>query len=183
MQMFQRCVVSVVAVGLAASMSGTATAQETKPMGLSVRVGIFMPTQSEARDLGSNWFSGGLEYKIKDLGFGIGDPSASTSLTVSVDFMGKGQFQHVPVLVNYVGRRNEIYWTVGAGVGLVRADEVVSIGLPVMRETKSSTSFAYQFGVGYDFQQGRSPVFIEARYFGSGKNAVNGLGIFLGMRL
>lgn len=183
MQILQRWVVSVAAIGVGTLMAASASAQETKPMGVSVRVGLFMPSQIDAREQGSRWFAGGVEFKLKDLGFGIGDPGSSTSLTASVDYTGKGPFQHVPVLVNFVGRRNEVFWTVGVGVGLVRTEEVRSVGPPEILETRSATSFAYQFGIGYDFQQGRNPVFVEARYVGSGKSVLNGLGLFVGMRL
>ena len=181
--MLQRWFVGVAAIGVALSMSPSAGAQESKPIGLSIRAGIFMPSQSEARDEGKNWIGGGLEFKLRDLGFGIADPGASTSLTASVDFMGMGPFQHIPVMVNYVGRRNEVYWTVGAGIGFVRDEEITSIGPPAIRESRNSTALAYQFGLGYDFQRGRNAVFVEARYIGSGKSVVNGLGLFVGMRL
>ncbi len=48
-------------------LSAVAPAQETQPIGLSIRAGGFFPSNSDARDEADVWFAAGLEYKLKDL--------------------------------------------------------------------------------------------------------------------
>ena len=59
--------VAALAVVAAAFIVTPAQAQEIKPMGLSVRAGIFLPQKDLAKNAGKQWFSGGVEYKLGDL--------------------------------------------------------------------------------------------------------------------
>jgi hypothetical protein len=151
-----------------------AFAQETRPVGLSARAGVFLPTASAARNQSDAWFAGGLEYRIQEMRLGTMDAGTASHLALSVDFYGSGDFRHTPVLANYVVRQNEFFYSVGAGVGIGRVQ--------VSQGSESRTRFAYQVGVGYDFQRGQNPMFIEAKYFGSAESELNGIGLYVGIR-
>ncbi len=150
-----------------------AIAQQTKPMGLSVRIGLFFPSSAGAKAAGKNWFGGGLEYKLGDLNYGA-QKGAATSYSISIDSFSKGNYSNTPILVNYVSRTENIYYKVGAGISMLK--------YPVVGGTESKSQFGYQFALGYDFNKGNMPYFAEVVWFGSTKSDVNGLGIFGGIR-
>lgn len=160
---------------LLAGVVANAGAQETKPINLSLRAGLFFPSDGDARDEGNTWFAIGAEYKLKDLHFGEYQPGYSAALTLSLDNYGKGDFYNTPLMLNYVGRINQFYYTTGAGVGWTE--------IPGVGKSKTDNLFAYSLGFGYDFQHGSLPVFIEARYWGSTETKLNGFGVYLGVRL
>lgn len=153
----------------------SATAQESKPLGLSVRAGLFWPSERFTRDNSSDqWFAFGLEYKLKDLQVpGVGGQSGN-HLSVSIDYFNRSDFSNLPVLVNYTGRFNQFYYVVGAGVGFTKKEKPLG-------GTQSNTAFAYQTGIGYEFGS-RTPVFIEAKYIGSSQSKLSGVGLFGGVR-
>jgi hypothetical protein len=62
-----------------------AFAQDSKPVGLSLRAGLFVPTDRGVRDVADSWFAGGLDYKLRDM------PRASgqmNSFCLSLEFAG-----------------------------------------------------------------------------------------------
>jgi hypothetical protein len=154
------------------AFAGAAQAQETKPIGLSIRAGLFFPSNGDARDAeGSSWFAGGLELKVKDVNWsGMGE-GYTGHLSVSLDTIGKGDIRNIPLLLNYVGRRNEWFYSAGLGADFssFNGDDRTRIG--------------YQVGAGYDFQQGKTPFFVEAKYWGTSKSQFNGFGVYAGIRL
>lgn len=162
----------LIVTAAAAIVAVSAFAQETKPVGLSVRAGVFFPSDSATKTATSKtWFTGGVDYKLKNgLPMGTMGTGNAGELSLSVDYFQKGDFRSVPVLVNWTGGQGEIFYSVGAGIGFNK--------LP--GENKSA--FAYAAAVGYNFQQGKSPLFIEGRYYGSSKNELRGFGIQLGFR-
>lgn len=165
--------IGVLAVGAASS----ALAQETKPVGLSVRAGIFFPSSSAGRDVGKSWFGGGADFKIRDMSLGtVGANSSSADLTVSLDYYGKGNASTVPVLLNFVGHNNEMYYTVGAGVGFNRLPNGGG-------GTDNNARLSYQFGIGYNFQQSHTPLFVEARYWGNAQSDLNGVAVYVGIHI
>lgn len=159
----------------ALTASGLVHAQETKPIGLSARVGIFWPSAEDARRSGKNWFIGGLEYKLGSLRTGMMDPGFNSYYTVSADYYSKNDFRAVPILLNFVGRRDQWYYTAGVGIAPTKAR------LNTLR-TRNSTEFAYQIGVGYDFVKGATPVFVELKWLGNGKSKLNGFATMVGVR-
>jgi hypothetical protein len=166
----------IAALFIAATCLGAlASAQETKPVGLSLRAGAFFPSDSAARSEADAWFAFGVEFKLKDLHFGVEQAGYSSSLSLSVDGMGKGDYKLTPLLANYVGRVNQFYYTGGVGVAFTE--------IPVGLGSSSDTLFAYSLAVGYDFQQAHLPVFIEGRYFGSTETKLNGFVAYIGVRL
>lgn len=158
---------------VAASLIVTpALAEYSKPVGLSVRAGIFL-AQGRAEDAeGQNWFTIGGEYKLGDLGFK--DGGYSTHYTVSLDYYGKGGFSSLPLLVNYVSRTPNFYYSVGAGV----ASTHVNFG----GNSSTDVEFAYQLSIGKDFVRSNMPVFVELRYFGNNKTDMNGFSLVGGIR-
>ena len=169
--------IMLAAVGLvAASITTSALAQESKPIGLSIRGGAFWPGSNAAQAEGKTWLAAGAEFRLQNLNFGMASPGTSSYLSVSVDYMGTGDFRSMPVLLNYVGRNNEFYYTAGAGYTFGRH----VIAGPTVED---KNTFAYCLGVGYDFARGTMPFFVEGRYFGSSESDFNGFGVYLGVRL
>ena len=46
----------------------------------------------------------------------------------------------------------------------------------------SDTLFSWSLGVGYNFQQGKSPTFVEAKFFGTDQSEANGISVAVGVR-
>jgi len=166
----------LVAIGLIAVCAIPAFGQESKPVGLSVRAGVFFPTNSDAIDAGRTWFVGGAEYKLSSFSLGNKGADSSGSYSISADYYDKGSISNIPVLLNWVGRNNEVFYSVGVGVGFNR-DPNGGGG------TESKTRLAGQVGIGYDFMQGRSPLFLEAKYFINQESVLNGFGVYVGIHL
>ena len=156
-------------IAVLAGAAATASADEVKPVGLSVRAGLFLPSDSAARDAGSSWFAFGAEFKLRDLVLkGSKNPA---ELSLSVDYTNKGTFRALPVTLNYTTHRGDLYFTAGAGVSFTQTD------------TSNTSKFAYVAGLGVDFSKGSNPVFLEVRYFGNEESRINGFGVFVGTRL
>ena len=163
---------SLLAIGAASQ----ASAQYNKPIGLSVRIGLFYPSNGDARDAeGQGWFAGGLEYKGGDLKFNSTNPKQSAMWTASLDYYGKGSFSQVPVLLNYVAHSDAFYWTGGAGIGFGRVPRTGG-------GSTTDTEFAFQVGVGYDFVKSQMPLFVEIKYWGSSESKVTGFAFYGGFR-
>lgn len=161
---------------LALGIAGNAAAQYQKPLGASIRVGVFYPSNGDARDVeGQGWFAGGIEYKLRDLHFGMGDSKYSASLTASLDYYGKGSFTNIPLLLNYVGRMDSFYYVGGAGVGFGRIPSALG-------GSTNDTEFAFRLGIGYDFVKMTTPFFLEVNYFGGSESRLAGFGIYGGVR-
>lgn len=173
--MNRRIMLAALGLAAASAISTSAIAQESKPMGLSLRVGGFFPTSDAARNENNTWVAVGAEFKLQDLNFGMKSPGMSNHLTFSVDYMGSGDFRSVPVLVNWVGRNNEFYWTAGAGMTFGRHE--------ITGGTEDRNTFAYSAGLGWDFSSGRTPFFVEGRFWGASESDFNGFGVYVGVRL
>ncbi len=151
-------------------------AQYTKPIGMSMRIGLFYPSNGDARTVeGQGWFSGGLEYKMANVHFDSSKPNQSASWSLSLDYYGKGSYSNAPLLANYVFRNEQIYLSGGAGIGF---GHVPATG----GGSKTDTEFAFQLSVGYDFVKAQTPLFVELRYFGSSESKLTGFGIYGGIR-
>jgi hypothetical protein len=152
-------------------MAVPAAAQTTKPVGLSLRAGIGFPTASGSRR--DMLFAVGAEFKVSDANLGMADKSANGHISLSADYLGKSSSYAIPVLLNYVGMNNEFFYSAGAGISF---DHSGNGG-------DNKGNFGYQVGLGYNFQQSQTPVFLEAKYFGSSKSEFNAIGVYLGVRL
>lgn len=174
--MKRRILFGALAIVAANALVAVAVAQETKPANVSLRAGVFFPSKGETRDIGKSFFAGGIEFKFRDIATGSTDPAYTGALSLSLDYYGRNRFSAVPVLLNYVGRSNQFFYSVGAGVSFIHAD--FRTGRDFNR-----TRFGYQLGLGYDFKTtGANPFFVEAKYFGSSETAANGFGLYLGVR-
>ena len=171
MKKFSTILLVVLSCGLAA----TALGQYKKPSGVSIRGGMFFPSAAAAQAAGHTWFGVGLDYKLRDLGYAAGMSGFDRSYSISIDYYGKGDYSNVPVMMNYVARGDRFYYGAGAGLGFAQTPDGSG-------GTKTNTEFVYQLSLGMDFQQGMTPVFVEARFFGSAESLVNGFGVYAGMR-
>jgi hypothetical protein len=147
-----------------------ASAQSSTPSGLSLKAGILWPTDSAVRNSTSNtWFTVGAEFRFKDMP--VTDPKTKSHLSVSVDYANHSSVSVIPVLLNYVGEQDQTYYMVGLGWAFLHA--------PGTDESK----FAYQAGFGYNFDnQGKTPLFVEARYIGTSESRANAVIVDLGVR-
>lgn len=161
------------AVAAAFGLLAQTFAQESKPLNLSFKLGNFKPQFSGARSDEDKWPAFGIETRFKNLGVSTSNPGTSTYLTISVESAGSGDWRTTPLMLNLVARTNELYLFGGAGVAFSEEP----------RES-DSTRIGFQVGAGWDFLQGKTPLFVEAKYFVTTKNDhFNGYGIYLGVRL
>lgn len=159
---------------LAFGLTSTSQAQYSKPYGMSFRAGLFLTGDGDARNReGRNWIALGLEYKLKDVKFGNVGNNASYS--VSMDYYGKGGYSNVPITFNYIGRQDSFYYSAGIGVGFARVPDAFG-------GSDTTTEFAYQLSVGYDFNRGQTPFFAEVRFYGSNETQLNGFALMGGVR-
>ncbi len=168
----------ILATALAAivvSAAVPALAQENKPVGLSLRGGVFLPTNSVTRDsTGNMWVGFGADYKVLSLKSNSNTNVADLSL--SFDYFGKGSLRHVPLLLNYQVSSGHIFYEAGGGIGFAK--------VPNGDVFDDRVRFAYQAGVGFNFSNSSTtPVFVEAKYIGSARSELNGFGLYLGVRL
>lgn len=168
---------SMMLIAALCATAGCALAQETKPIGVSIKIGQIEPQGRAAREEGKRWVIVGADMKVKDMkydGKGKGE-----YLTASVDFYSKGDFSSIPLMLNYVVRQNEWYFLAGAGVAFTQDSRV--FGSDTI--TDEAIELAFGIGVGYDFQNWKSPLFAEARYMGNGNDRLSGFAVSIGVRL
>jgi hypothetical protein len=158
-------------------LASGALAQESTQTGISVRGGLFFPSSSAGQDVGRTWFGGGLEYRLQNVNVGkYGASEKSGDISLSVDYIGKEDASAVPIMLNYVSHKNELYYTVGAGISMNRVPNGAG-------SSDDSTKVGFTAGIGYNFQQGRSPLFVEGRYWGNSSATLNGFAAYIGVRL
>ncbi|MCB8933112.1 MAG: hypothetical protein M9921_00355 [Fimbriimonadaceae bacterium] len=174
----------VAAATLALCVAGTANAQMSKPSNISVRAGIFSPTDSDARDIGNTWFAAGLEWKGGDLERSGSMMNAHAHWSISVDWYGKDDASAVPVLFNYVEKTTNFYWSAGIGFAF---NSIPGSGYVPTEDApgdkKTSTKFGYSLALGWDAPSNNgTPWFVEGRYFGNAQSELNGFGLYVGIR-
>jgi hypothetical protein len=166
---------TTMAIGVAfLSATVSALAQDTdiaKPVGLQLRVGVFVPTETDIRNGSNGWFAGGVEYRLGKF-LPIAGP---TDLSLSLDYTAKNDDRSVPLLLNLVQHRGQLFYSVGAGVSF--ANVVEDDG-----SEDDKTLFGYQGGIGWDLGTGATPFFVEGKYFGTRNKELDGFGFFVGMR-
>jgi len=158
---------------LAVAFSGIASAQTTGPSGISARLGVFLPTNNLARDLGRTWFAFGADYKLNR--YSVEAPTTATRsfLSISADYYEKSGTRAIPVALQYNVRSGQLVFHGGLGVDFVRVVDDSTIGL------------SGQLGATYEFantNQPYNPFFVQAKYFFSSKSELSGFGIFVGYR-
>jgi hypothetical protein len=153
-----------------------AYAQVAEPVGLSVRVGTFLPSEQAARNISRAWFAAGAQYVVSDT-TPFSRPGYRTEFAVSLDYTARNNYRQLPLLVNYIGHLSDrLSYSAGVGFAFTQT--------PAAGGTMDKTRFAYAIGAAYDLQTtGRFPLFIEGRFMGNEKSELNGIGLFLGIRL
>jgi hypothetical protein len=162
---------ATIAVSLASiAVLASAQTDTQKPIGVGIRAGAFLPTDSSAKSAGDAWLDFGLDFNLHQL-------SPTSSLVVSADYAFRDDFRSLPLLVNYVVRTGPVYLLGGVGGNFSRIAR--SNG-----STDDKGTFAYDLGIGYDvLKNGGSPIYVEGRFFGNSKTELNGFGVFVGVRL
>ncbi len=161
------------AVAAGFALVGSAVGQESRPLNLSLKFGNFRPQFSDARFEDDNWAAIGIESRFRTLRVSTSNPGQSNYLTVSFESFSAGDWRAAPLLLNYVARSNELYFLAGAGLAFCEEPN-----------ESDGVRLGVQFGAGWDFMQGKTPLFVEAKYFLTTSNDhFNGLGIFFGIRL
>lgn len=164
---------SLGAVSAALALCAVAGAQTTDPapIGGSVRLGVFFPTNSATSDIaGSGFFAFGADYRLTLKAPTFGGFASGTS--ISVDYFSRDDYGNIPVLLNYLAMKGKYTLSVGAGVGFT--------SLP---GGSDDAKFAYQIGISYDFTTTSAyPIFGEIKFMGSEESKVNGVGAFVGVR-
>lgn len=165
---------SAALLGVAAVASAQTTDQQ--PLGLSARIGAFFPTDSTTQSESKTWLAAGLQYKLTNLSVGAAGTNYRSSLELSFDYTSRGDYQSLPLLLNYVGHVGDgVFYTGGLGVSFTRVPEVGGV--------TSKARFAYTLGLGYDFPTtGSLPVFVEGRFFGNERSELNGFAAYVGVR-
>lgn len=165
---------TLVAVAALGSVAATAGAQTNGPLGLSARIGVFLPTNTS--DIGnSTWFNFGVDYKLNH--FNVSAPTEGTQsyLGISADYYFSGSNSNVPVALTYNIRQSQLVYSAGIGADFYNVDDV----------NKTGTSLGGQVGVAYEFgNAGRAdkPLFVQAKYFITRRSELSGFGLYLGYR-
>lgn len=154
--------------------SASAAAQATKPVGLSIRAGAAFPTNRFSGE-NSTWFAAGAEFNLSNAGLGnLGMSGLNGHLAISADYRGRSNSYAIPVLLNWVGTEQQVFYSLGAGASF----DHPGFG------SSNKTDFGYQVGVGYNFVTSQTPLFLEAKYWGtSGNSHLNAIGVYVGIRL
>ena len=157
---------------IAAASIGLASAQTNGPSGVSVRVGLFMPSNSLASDLGSTWFGFGVDYKLNAMSASTPITSRDAYFGLSADYYSHGSDNDVPVALTYNMRQGQMVWSAGIGPDFRNSGDLTSTGIGLGEQV----AFTYEFG------SSPTPIFVQAKYFFSSKPELSGFGVFLGAR-
>lgn len=158
-------------VGLAVLAAGAVAQEPMKPVGLSLRAGFFMPTDSNTRAGGTGWFAFGVDYKLRER---VMTDGHIDRVTISLDYAAHNNYRVVPLLVNFVRHNGPMFYSAGVGAAFSRR--------PVMGGVEDKTRLAYQLGIGYEFQTSQFPLFVEGKFIGNERAELNGFGIYAGVR-
>lgn len=163
----KKAITMMVCAALVAGAVTTASAQEAeKPTGISIRAGVYIPTERGIKDFNDTWFAAGVDYQF-----------SQKPWFVSVDYTAKDDFRIIPFTLNYkVEAASGLYGFLGAGFALSRRD-VAGGG------NEDKTRFAYQAGIGWEFQHSKNPLFLEGRFVGNDNSDLNSFAAFVGIRL
>ena len=154
-------------------MLGAFAAAQDSSTPISLRLGIGFPTMGSTRDVSKEFYGIGVQRKVSSIN---SSEHYDTDLALSIDYYGRGDFRHIPILLNYVGssKRGDSFWSVGAGFGFIKR--------PIVGGTESVGRMAYQASVGLNLTSGATASFVEVKYFGSELTELNTVGIYYGVR-
>ncbi len=157
---------SVVAL---AGVAATAGAQTNGPLGISARVGVFIPTNDANF---STAFAAGIDYKISSFSVRSPGEGLQSYLGASLDYYGDGGHNNIPLHLTYNVRSGNIVYHAGVGIDFYAGDD-------------TGTSLGGQVGIAYEFGHAGSankPLFVQANYFITRKSELSGFGVYVGYR-
>jgi len=160
--------VGATAFGLA--LVGVASAQSPVPIGLSARIGAFAPTSS---GVGGTWFGLGLDYRLTSIPGTIPGSGTVGYFGLSADWYSHGADSNIPVVINYNLKSNGFTYSIGAGIEFYDIPGFSS---------STGTGFDGQLGVAYEFGNMPTPIFLQVKYYLSGKSDLDGFGFYAGIR-
>ena len=161
-----------IAVFTIVTLGAIAAAQDgTTP--ITLRVGFDYPITGSTRNNVKEFYGIGLQRKISTAGK---SDHYNTDLELSIDYYGRGDFRHVPILLNYVGysTKGGTFWSIGGGFGFIKR--------PIVGGTESVGRLAYQASIGMSLTTGATASFLELKYFGSELSELNVAGLYYGVR-
>ncbi|MEI8282119.1 MAG: hypothetical protein WCG75_06930 [Armatimonadota bacterium] len=153
-------------------LGAMAIAEETSTP-ISFRLGIDYPTNSVTRGAAKEFYGFGLQRKVSSIN---SSEHYSTDLEISIDYYGRGDYRHIPILANYVGysKKGDSFWSIGGGFGFIKR--------PIIGGTESVGRLAYQASIGMNLSSGPTASFVEVKYFGSELSELNSFGLYYGIR-
>jgi hypothetical protein len=154
------------AVAAAAAVMGIAGAQST-PSGLSVRLGAFLPTNSQASDLSHTWFSFGADFKLSSMSASVPVVGTESYFGISADYYSHGNDGDIPVALTYNVKQGPVAFAVGVGPDFRNSGDLTSAGVGI----------GEQVSVSYEISKIAMPIFIEAKYFIASKPELSGFGV------
>lgn len=162
--------IGVAALALSvAALSGAQTGTNGR-QGYSVRVGAFFP------NTGSSKINVGVDYKLKSVNVKPqGGGNQPAYLGVVADYYGDSDAYNIPVALTYNVRASRNFLAF-AGLGPEYGKE---------SNGDSKISFGAQVGASYEFAtegEGNNPIFVQAKYFFSGKSDLRGFAVSVGYR-
>jgi len=161
---------AVTAMAMATAVPALA---QRSTIGLSPRIGVFLPALEEGRDISDGWLAAGVDF---DMGMFPLVPPGRARTSLSIDYIQNGGNRSLPILINYVAPfGGNLYYTAGIGPTFTRA--------MAGSTHEEKTYFAYGLGVGMNIPQGTTPAFVEARFHGTELKRFNGFGLYVGLRL
>ena len=167
---------TIVAVAALSGAAATSSAQSNGPLGLSARVGIFLPTNNS--DIGnSTWFNFGLDYKINRYSVSAPTEGTQSYLGLSADYYFSGSNSNIPVALTYNVRSGQLVYSAGIGADFYNLDDI----------NKTGTGLGGQIGVAYEFGHPQAdrpdkPLFVQAKYFITRRSELSGFGLYVGYR-
>lgn len=160
------------AVSTIVMLGAMAIAQDSSTP-VTLRLGFDYPVIAATRNNAKEFYGIGLQRKVGNV---RDSDQYNTALEMSIDYYGRNNYRHIPILLNYVGysKRGDSFWSVGGGFGFVKR--------PANGGTESIGRLAYQVGVGLNLSSGATASFVEVKFFGSEASEVNAAGIYYGIR-
>jgi len=162
--------INLAKVGTAAFVLGAACmAAAQSPTGISARIGGFVPTSD---GIGGTWFGLGLDYRLNSLPATIPGSGTAAYWGLSADWYTHGSDSNIPIVINYNLKSNGFTYSIGAGVEFYDVPGFSS---------STGTGWDGQLGVAYEFGSLPTPVFVQVKYFLSGKSDLDGFGLYAGV--
>ena len=163
-------IVKLGSIAAATACIAVAGAQTTS--GLSVRAGYFFPSNSQASNLGANWFGFGADLKLSTLSASVPVVGTQAYFGISADYYSHGSDNDLPVALTYNIRQSGFVFSAGIGPDFRNASDLTDAGVGI----------GEQISVAYDIFPGPIPLFLQGKYYFSSKPELSGFALYLGAR-